>query len=67
MGDWVKVDQAKKELGVSREFLYKLPLTTPGVHKLGRAKRFDVEKLKEWAGGLPGSSPVAIFGRDSRQ
>ncbi|WP_447985041.1 hypothetical protein [Nitrospira sp. Nam74] len=50
MGDWVKVDEATKRLSVSREFLYKLPLSTPGVHKLGRAKRFDVEQLKAWAG-----------------
>lgn len=45
----VKVEQAAKELGVSKFWLYKLPRDTPGKYFYGRALRIDVAELKEWA------------------
>jgi hypothetical protein len=41
---------AATRLGVSRGFLYRLPKSTPGVYKFGRALRFDIRRLKAWAG-----------------
>lgn len=48
MSDLVGVDVAARALGVSKTFLYKLPKGTPGIHRLGRAARFDVEALRSW-------------------
>jgi len=42
-------------LGVSKVWLYRLPLDTPGVFCLGRSKRFDPETLKAWARGKANS------------
>ena len=38
-------------LSVSKVWLYRLPLDTPGVFCLGRSKRFDPDALKAWARG----------------
>ena len=49
MGDLEKADKAAKALKVSKIYLYRLPPETPGVFRFGRAKRFDVEVLRNWA------------------
>lgn len=49
MAELATASEAAKALRVSKAFLYHLPPSTPGVHKFGRAKRFDVERLAEWA------------------
>ena len=43
--------RAATRLGVSRQFLYRLPKRTPGVYRFGRALRFDIQRLNEvrWA------------------
>lgn len=43
------VSIAAKALSVSKFYLYRLPLGTPGVYIFGRAKRFDIEELREWS------------------
>lgn len=43
------VREAIEVLKVSKEFLYKLPKDTPGVYRFGRAIRFNIEELKDWA------------------
>jgi hypothetical protein len=45
----LKVQKAARALGVSKTFLYKLPRATPGIYRFGRAVRYDIEKLREWA------------------
>jgi len=47
--DLATVDEAVKALRLSREFLYKLPKSTPGVHRFGRILRFDIAELRRWA------------------
>lgn len=43
------VNEAARKLRVSKTYLYKLPPDTPGVYVFGRAKRFCVDELKQWA------------------
>jgi hypothetical protein len=45
----VKVEQAAKELGMSKFFIYRLPKDTPGLYRFGRALRVNVQELREWA------------------
>lgn len=40
---------AMQALSLSREFLYHLPPGTKGVYRFGRALRFNLVELKEWA------------------
>lgn len=47
--DLVTVDEAVKALKLSREFLYKLPKSTPGVHRFGRILRFNLSELRRWS------------------
>ena len=47
----VKVEQAAKELGMSKFFIYRLPKDTPGLYRYGRALRVNVEELRGWAKG----------------
>lgn len=47
--DLATVDEASNVLRLSPEFLYKLPKSTPGVHRFGRILRFDITALKRWA------------------
>lgn len=44
----VSVNEAAQALGVSREYLYRLPPGTPGLHRFGRAIRIQIDELKEW-------------------
>ena len=45
----VKVEEAAKELALSKVFIYRLPKDTPGRYRYGRALRVNVEELREWA------------------
>ncbi len=45
----VTAEKAAQLLGVSKVWLYRLDAATPGVYRLGRAKRFDPDALKAWA------------------
>ncbi len=47
----VKVEQAAKELGMSKFFIYRLPKDTPGLYRYGRALRVNVQELRQWAKG----------------
>jgi hypothetical protein len=47
----VKVEQAAKELGLSKFFIYRLPKDTPGLYRYGRALRVNTAELREWAKG----------------
>ena len=49
MSKLVNVKEAMVALKVSRGYLYKLPLGTPGIYQFGRSKRFSIEELKAWA------------------
>ncbi len=51
-------NKAAQLLDVSKMWLYRLPPETPGVYRLGRAKRFDPEALKAWARGKAGQADV---------
>ena len=42
------ITQAAEELCVSRRFLYSLPKTTPGLVKLGKSLRMDVEQIRHY-------------------
>ena len=44
-----KADDARKSLKMSRSTLYRLPDSTPGIYRIGRAKRFCVAELMTWA------------------
>ena len=44
----VRVDDAAKEMGISKYLLYRLPKNTPGLYKYGRALRVNVEELRKW-------------------
>jgi hypothetical protein len=45
----VTVPEAAAKLKISRAFLYGLPVTTPGIYKIGRNTRID---LQEFIAGL---------------
>ena len=47
----VKVEEAAKELGMSKFFIYRLPKDTPGLYRYGRALRVNTIELREWARG----------------
>lgn len=42
------IPQAAEELSVSPRFLYSLPKTTPGLVKLGKSLRVDVEQIRHY-------------------
>lgn len=44
----VKLEQACKEMGMSKWWFYRLPKDTPGVYRFGRAIRIDVAQLRDW-------------------
>ena len=46
-----KVEQAARELGISKFTIYRLPKDTPGLYQYGRALRVNVEELRQWAKG----------------
>lgn len=45
----VKADEAAKELGISKFTIYRLPKTTPGIYRYGKALRVNVKELRTWA------------------
>jgi hypothetical protein len=45
----VKVEPAAKELGISKFTIYRLPKSTPGIYRYGKALRVNVEELRAWA------------------
>ncbi|MDR4485571.1 MAG: hypothetical protein R3B95_20655 [Nitrospirales bacterium] len=44
-----KVELAARELGLSKFTIYRLPRTTPGIYRYGKALRVNVEELRQWA------------------
>ncbi len=46
-----RVEAAIVALKMSRTYLFKLPNDTPGKYRFGRAVRFNIRELKEWARG----------------
>lgn len=51
------VSEAVRVLGLSREFIYRLPPGTPGILRFGRAVRIDIAALKSWASSQAASGP----------
>ncbi len=47
----VKVEEAARELGMSKFYIYRLPKDTPGLYRFGRALRVNVQELRDWAKG----------------
>ncbi len=47
----VKVDEAARELGLSRFTIYRLPKGTPGLYRYGRALRVNLKEFREWGRG----------------
>ncbi len=45
----VKVEEAARELGMSKYWIYRLPKDTPGLYTFGRALRVNVGELRQWA------------------
>jgi hypothetical protein len=45
----VRVEEAAKEMGVSKFLIYQLPKDTPGLYKYDRALRVNIEELRAWA------------------
>lgn len=45
----VRVEEAAREMGISKFLIYQLPKNTPGLYKYGRALRVNVGELREWA------------------
>lgn len=44
-----KVEEAARELNMSKYWIYRLPKDTPGLYAYGRALRVNVDELRQWA------------------
>ncbi len=47
----IKPEIAAKELGISKFTIYRLPKSTPGIYRYGKAVRVNIDELRAWARG----------------
>ena len=45
----VTIKEAAAQLNLSLSWFYHLPANVPGILRFGRAKRVDLEKIRQWA------------------